>query len=226
VKNDVKNEEPTQTLSALGVLPADHAGHRLLVFIGSLPSAHRLPTSGEVTVGRGDDVDIVIDDRSLSRRHARLVVDDRGVSVVDLGSTNGSRVRGARVGTSPVRVERGEVFHLGHVTCAVEFVAAASAQPSTATSTTTAASTPSAQAKLTALLSLVAPSELSVLLHGETGAGKEVAARALHAGSKRNAGPFVALNCAALPENLLESELFGYEKGAFSGADKAKPGLF
>jgi two-component system response regulator AtoC len=71
----------------------------------------------------------------------------------------------------------------------------------------------------------VAATETTVLLLGESGTGKEVVARFLHRASSRHDGPFVALNCAALPENLLESELFGYEKGAFTGAMQAKPGL-
>ena len=71
----------------------------------------------------------------------------------------------------------------------------------------------------------VAPTETTVLLLGESGTGKEVVARFLHRASARRDGPFVALNCAALPEHLLESELFGYERGAFTGAMQAKPGL-
>jgi two-component system response regulator AtoC len=76
------------------------------------------------------------------------------------------------------------------------------------------------------LIRRAAASQATVLLRGESGTGKEVAARALHAASSRGAGPFVKVQCAALPETLLEAELFGHEKGAFSGAIQRKPGRF
>ncbi len=76
------------------------------------------------------------------------------------------------------------------------------------------------------LVQKVAPSTSTVLIYGETGTGKEIIARAIHEKSRRKEGPFVAINCAAIPENLLESELFGHEKGAFTGASARKLGLF
>src|SRR5690606_28362661 len=81
-------------------------------------------------------------------------------------------------------------------------------------------------AELIRSLHRVAPTDTTVLLQGESGTGKELFARALHAFSDRADGPLVAINCAAIPENLLETELFGHEKGAFTGAQTRKPGRF
>jgi len=83
-----------------------------------------------------------------------------------------------------------------------------------------------AMQKVFETLALVAPSDATVLINGESGTGKELIANALHHNSSRKGGPFIKVNCAALHENLLESELFGYEKGAFTGADSRRPGRF
>src|SRR5262249_52124643 len=84
-----------------------------------------------------------------------------------------------------------------------------------------------AMQKMLALAAKVAESEVSsVLLQGESGTGKDLVAKAIHYGSRRAASPFIAINCAALPATLIESELFGYEKGAFTDAKARKEGLF
>ena len=84
----------------------------------------------------------------------------------------------------------------------------------------------SAMREIFATVTRVAPTRATVLLCGESGVGKDLIARAIHHHSPRSARPFVKINCAALPENLMESELFGYEKGAFTGANVTKPGKF
>ena len=83
-----------------------------------------------------------------------------------------------------------------------------------------------ASSQLRDTIAAIAPSSFPVLIVGETGTGKEVVAKLLHEHSQRSSGPFVAVNCAAFPEELAHAELFGYEKGAFTGADRERSGIF
>jgi DNA-binding NtrC family response regulator len=204
-------------------------GLELVVFAGDQITRHPLPSSGRRTVGRDPASDIHIDDGSVSRHHAVL---DLGppIRIVDLGSANGSRVRrrdepADSVDTHELRRRPGETFEvavgdrvgMGSVTAVIRH---------TAERRGALTARAPAMAALHEQARRAAQGTIGILLLGETGVGKEVLAREIHALSPRVAGPFVAVHCAALSESLIEGELFGHEKGAFTGAAQARPGLF
>jgi len=177
----------------------------------------------DLIVGRDAGCAVQLDGADVSRRHAVLrkpALEDEKTGLIiiaDLGSHNGVHVNGRRVIEAPLGI--GDVVRIGGWVGVV-----------TSTPGELVEIAPSfwGGAKLQAALAplkKVAPTDLPVILLGETGTGKEIVARALHAWSRRS-GPFVAVNCAALPEALAEGELFGYRRGAFTGADRANPGVF
>ena len=174
-----------------------------------------LPARGEIFAGRGEECALRIDHKSVSRKHALLRLEPP-MRVEDLGSSNGTWVDGVELASGvPTQLGPSGVFELGSV-LVVARVHAADAPAE-------APRTP--MQEVDRLVDVVARSAISVVLLGETGVGKTVVAARIHRASKRSKGPFVSINCAALPEQLLESELFGHEKGAFTGASVQKPGL-
>jgi DNA-binding NtrC family response regulator len=191
-----------------------------------------LPEKEQMIVGRSAECDVTIADPSVSRRHLRVFVGDE-LAVEDLGSANGTTYDGQAL-TPHVRttIGLGRPLDLGN--SVTLFVHSARAIVAPGTAHTSVPPPPPADAvvhdealrRVYALLPTIAPSPLSVLILGETGVGKEVFADAIHRASRRAGKPFLKLNCAALPESILEGELFGYERGAFSGAVTARPGLF
>jgi transcriptional regulator with PAS, ATPase and Fis domain len=207
---------------------ADLAARRLLVIVGDKVSSHPLPEAGEFRVGRGEEVDLRIDDPSVSRDHAVLTFAlGQPVTVRDNGSSNGTRVHGKRLKGEPVVVPAGETFEVGSALLMIQAPFEADAAPSRAPVAGEAGIVigDRAMESLYQLAERVAQSTISVLLLGETGVGKDVLARRIHAVSPRATKPFLPLNCGALTEQLLESELFGHEKGAFTGAVETKLGL-
>jgi two-component system, NtrC family, response regulator AtoC len=183
---------------------------RVLAVWGESSSIYWLPAGQSVEVGRGQGCGLRIDHPSVSRRHLRVHASNP-VEIEDLGSANGTRASGVLLRASQrVTVASNEPVQVGD---ALVFV-----HPP-------ASGAPVARADWEQTLDAVAKSRLSVVLLGETGVGKNVAARRLHDRSSRARGPFVHLNCAAVPEALLEGELFGFDAGAFTGAARAKPGL-
>jgi DNA-binding NtrC family response regulator len=203
--------------------------------VSDTSSVAALPASGAVVLGRGRECDIRIDNRSVSRRHAILHVGPT-LRIEDLGSANGTFVRETKPLTDPasthplrrlsrdsIEIAVGERINLGSIPIVVRRVWAGPRDPSDR-SDEAVVRDPVMRA-LHEQVTRTARSTISVLLLGETGVGKEVLARAIHDRSRRAAGPFLELNCAALPQSLLEGELFGHEKGAFTGANHARDGL-
>jgi two-component system, NtrC family, nitrogen regulation response regulator GlnG len=173
-----------------------------------------------VCLGSSPEADITLDDPHVSRQHCRIEVSSKGVHIEDLGSRNGTLVNGTAVQmtilNSPATLTLGQTtIHLetdepratpGH------FGEAVGASP--------------AMQQVFALLLKLAPSDISVTLLGETGVGKDVMARSIHAASPRGRGPFVVFDCGAVAANLIESSLFGHMKGSFTGAVADHQGAF
>jgi transcriptional regulator with AAA-type ATPase domain len=188
------------------------------------PVALRGERRRELTIGRDEASDVCLTGNDVSRRHAILHIDPgspgspgSGVRIADLGSRNGVRVNGRPVSEAQIGV--GDVVRVGGW---VGVVAASAGE------FTQIAPDLWGGAMLQAALAplrTAAASDLPIVLEGETGTGKELATRALHRWSGRS-GPLSAVNCAALPEGLAEGELFGYRRGAFTGADRASAGFF
>ncbi|HTJ41953.1 MAG TPA: sigma 54-interacting transcriptional regulator [Kofleriaceae bacterium] len=190
---------------------------------------HELPAAGEIVVGRGRTAQIRIDHPSVSREHAAIELGD-AIRVRDLGSANGSTLRGARLPERrAVEVGANEAFQLGDVTVVVQERRATLPAPAAPPGPRGPAIAPvildPAMKNLFDLARRVAQGTINVLVVGESGAGKEVLARAIHAASPRARGPLIEVNCGAISETLIESELFGHDKGAFTGAVAAKQGL-
>lgn len=183
---------------------------------------HRLPLTGTMVMGTAEGVPLRVADARVSRLHAELMLDDGGVWVRDLGSTNGTWVKDVRV--DRVRLEQDGKFTVGSLEVSVRFDAPARVALWPQDRLGSLLGRSDAMRELFVQLTKVAASDASVLIHGETGTGKELVAQELHAASKRSSKPFVVVDCASLPENLLEAELFGHARGAFTGAVTTRTG--
>ncbi|WP_437594302.1 sigma 54-interacting transcriptional regulator [Sorangium sp. So ce1000] len=198
-----------------------------------------LADGDSVSLGRAPESTVCVDDARVSRNHARIARRGRAVALVDLGSRNGTSVNGAIVRGAERALAGGDVIRVGPA----EIVVAIAAPPPAGASPPEIESADGvdgegaplgagfvvadeAMVKVFQVVQRLARAQTTVLVLGETGAGKEVVSEQIHRASPRAGGPFVRLSCAALPEALLESELFGHEKAAFTGAERRKIGYF
>jgi len=172
-----------------------------------------------VSVGADTTNQVVLEDRYVSRFHCRLLPHGGRWLLKDLASTNGTFLDGARIAEADV--DAGARIRVGSAELRIEETA-----PRLQATLPGLVTRDPALAPVLELLRRAAPSSLPVTILGESGTGKEVAARALHELSDRSGGPFVPLNCGAISRELAEAELFGHEKGAFTGAITSAPGAF
>jgi transcriptional regulator with GAF, ATPase, and Fis domain len=176
-------------------------------------------------IGSARDCDLVLSDDTVSRRHCEIELFESGFRVRDLESTNGVHCGGMRV--LGVECSAAVELRLGETTLSVtplpeteerELVIAQRFGDLLGISRK--------MRELFAELERLSRTTLSILIEGETGTGKDIAAESIHRASERGAGPLVVFDCSAVAPSLIESELFGHERGAFTGAVQARPGVF
>ncbi|QRK13663.1 sigma 54-dependent Fis family transcriptional regulator [Archangium violaceum] len=168
---------------------------------------------------------VLAEDRTASRHHFEIINTERGWLLVDLNSTNGTFLDGRRI--ERAYLSSGSQIRAGSSTLSFAPIdEEVSVEPDREGELCGLVGQSVKMRQVFALIKKIAPMDISVIIGGETGSGKELVARAIHELSGRKKGPMVVLDCGAIPPNLIESELFGHEKGAFTGAMTARPGAF
>lgn len=199
----------------------------LIAYLAEGPLSFRIGAG--IVVGRGVESEARLPSATVSRLHARVLRRRGEVAIEDLGSANGTWVNGRRLPRHElVTIDSSSALRIGHVHCTIDANALTNDTPVIGSSSKERASFvvhARGMREVVERVRAVADSDLAVLLYGETGVGKERMASMVHEFSKRKKGPFVKVNCAAIPESLFESELFGHAPGAFTGANSLKKGL-
>jgi DNA-binding NtrC family response regulator len=200
-------------------------GFRVIVLTSPDQGTSAEARDGRLTVGSERGNLLQLSDRTVSRFHLELEVAPGGVAVSDLGSTNGTRMGGMFV--RDVTITGDVELELGAARVRVELAAGPPASvPSAPSSFGALLGSSAAMRTVYAILGRAAPTSAPVLITGESGTGKELAARAVHDASPRADKPFEVVDCGGLPPSLIENELFGHERGAFTHALGAHEGAF
>ncbi|MDY7232281.1 sigma 54-interacting transcriptional regulator [Hyalangium rubrum] len=199
---------------------------KLLVLSGAQVGQSHLLAPGSYRLGKSPECDIVLNDKAVSRQHLRLDVSESGVRATDMESHNGSFCEGMRF--TELEVRPGAVLKVGATE--MKLVPETSRErvipPSERTQFGGLVGSSRRMREVFTLLERLAPGGADVLIQGETGTGKELCAEAIHAQGPRAKGPFVIVDLAGIAPSLIESELFGHVKGAFTGAQSDRAGAF
>jgi DNA-binding NtrC family response regulator len=197
---------------------------KLITQVAGRPREHLFDKS-TITIGAMEDNDLIVSDDTVSRYHCRIVQEDTAYLLVDLGSTNGTFINRVRI--KEAYLKPGCTIGLGNTE--VKFHSAdekVEIIPSRKEKLGGMVGRHMKMRELYAVLEKIAPTATTVVIEGETGTGKEVVAQTIHTLSPRASGPMMVFDCGAVPDNLIESELFGHEKGSFTGAIMTRQGLF
>jgi DNA-binding NtrC family response regulator len=197
----------------------------LVVVSGQQRGLERVIDSDVFRIGKSPDNDLVLSDDTVSRSHCEILRDLRGFLVRDLESTNGTLLEGAEI--REAYLTPGSTLSVGKVELKLRpFSERFEPMASERDTFGDAVGRSLRMRELFGLCERLAPTDASVLLGGETGTGKDVLARAIHQHSQRKKGPLIVVDCGAVSSSLIESELFGHEKGAFTGAVAQRAGAF
>lgn len=197
----------------------------VLIVVSGQARGRRVNVGNLVRIGKATDNDLVLPDDTVSRHHCELERRPTGILVRDLGSTNHTRVGGTTV--REATIEPGASLTVGDVDLILRTEPnRATILPSELPHFGDVLGPSLSMRTIFGMLERIAPTDAAVLIEGETGTGKDVIARAIHAQSPRRDQPFVVVDCGAVSYNLIESELFGHERGAFTGAVAMRQGAF
>jgi len=198
---------------------------KLLVISGPLQGREFIVNRDTYTIGSGDHNDLVIGDSTVSKRHCEIIVEESGYQIRDLDSTNGTLVQGVRV--SSAHLAPGAEIQIGKsriVFCPLQDSNDIPLSSNEAFGKMLGRSIP--MRRIFYLAETYSPSDATIMITGETGTGKEVLAEEIHNHSNRKNKPFIVIDCAAISKDLMESEIFGHVKGAFTGANSDRQGAF
>ncbi|HEY3669091.1 MAG TPA: sigma 54-interacting transcriptional regulator [Polyangiaceae bacterium] len=219
-------DEPTKiTLRAEPKRSVERQRFRLLVERGADAGTDLISSEDHVLIGRSPQANLVINDSFVSRMHCEVVAEKGGYILRDLGSINGTRVAGIRI--REVHLQPNERVNIGGSEISFHLIDGAAEiglHPEGRFGRLIGDS--AAMREIFSRLARIACRDATLLLEGESGTGKELAAEAVHEASSRSAGPFVVVDCGSISRALLEAELFGHEQGAYTGANRGRPGAF